>query len=83
MSTLGLYVDLPFCIQRCSFCAFTVRGYREGEASRYLSALLNEAKMAAQALGKPRIETIYLGGGTPSRYPVEALARLVEAVQNS
>ena len=81
MSALGLYIDLPFCIQRCSYCAFAVRGYREGEASRYLAALLQEARMAAHTLAGPRIETVYLGGGTPTHYPVDALARLLEVLR--
>jgi oxygen-independent coproporphyrinogen-3 oxidase len=80
MNSLGLYVDLPFCIQRCGFCAFNIRGYREAEASRYLVALILEIGMAAKISVGMTVDTIYLGGGTPSRYPPEALAQILKEI---
>jgi oxygen-independent coproporphyrinogen-3 oxidase len=86
MKGLGVYLDLPFCIQRCSFCAFNIRGYRESEASRYLTALLREIEIAAQdpsVAAAGAVETIYLGGGTPSRYPADDLSRLLRALSHA
>lgn len=82
---LSLYVDLPFCIQRCAFCDFNVRGYREAEASVYLDALLREIPLLARRIEEisgrlPPLDSVYLGGGTPSRYPVEALARILQTI---
>jgi oxygen-independent coproporphyrinogen-3 oxidase len=77
MKTLGLYVDIPFCIQRCSFCAFNVRGYREAEASRYLESLTLEIGLASGPAAGMTVDTIYLGGGTPSRYPPESLGQIL------
>lgn len=79
MKPIGLYIDFPFCLSRCSFCAFNIQGYREGFASRYADALQKEIAVYADApLWRDRvITTIYLGGGTPSLYPPEVLAGLV------
>lgn len=80
---IGLYIDLPFCIQRCSFCAFNIRGYREKEAESYLSALADEVTMAAKVVSTKKIDSVYLGGGTPSRFPINELGRLLETVYRS
>jgi len=83
MNAIGLYIDLPFCIQRCSFCSFSVRSYREREASRYLSALLKEIHRVAADFSRPRIATAYLGGGTPSLYSTAALNTLFDLLHRS
>jgi oxygen-independent coproporphyrinogen-3 oxidase len=76
---IGLYIDFPFCLARCSFCAFNIQGYREGFASRYADALRREvAYHVSSSLWKERtILSIYLGGGTPSLYPSGVLTDLV------
>lgn len=79
MKPIGLYIDFPFCLARCSFCAFNIQGYREGFAARYADALQREIRCQADApLWRDRVVTsLYLGGGTPSLYPPEVLAGLV------
>lgn len=79
MNPLGLYVDFPFCLSRCSFCAFNIQGYREGLAERYIGALEKElALYAEQALLRERtLTSIYFGGGTPSLYPPDVLTRFL------
>lgn len=79
MRPTGLYIDFPFCLARCAFCAFNIQGYREGFASRYAAAL--EKEIALQAEGPiwhdREIVTLYLGGGTPSLYDPPRLAELI------
>lgn len=79
MKPIGLYIDFPFCLARCSFCAFNIQGYREGFASRYAEALQREILFQADApFWRDRmIISIYLGGGTPSLYAPEVLTGLV------
>ncbi len=79
MKTLGLYIDFPFCIARCAFCAFDVEGYRVRWAERYMAALHQEIETYAaspETAGR-QITSIYLGGGTPSRYPAAVLDKLL------
>ena len=73
----GIYVHIPFCASRCSYCDFysTLRLNDVGEA--YVDALLAEAEMRRAELQDEQVKTVYLGGGTPSQLPVSLLSRLM------
>ncbi len=75
-SVLGLYVHVPFCALRCHFCSFTTAPFREGAMARYLAALHREIDLVATAPWTPdvRLETVFLGGGTPSLLEAGELA---------
>ncbi len=74
-----LYVHLPFCAHRCGYCDFVTAVGREGEHERYVDALLAELEFERGLLA-PRLETIFLGGGTPTFTRPEALARLLSCL---
>lgn len=75
---VALYVHLPFCQSRCSFCAcHVVVGASKTLESRYLDAVLTEIGTAADLLGdRPRFTQLHWGGGTPTFHQPEELARL-------
>jgi putative oxygen-independent coproporphyrinogen III oxidase len=74
-----LYVHLPFCAHRCGYCDFvTLVGKREGHGA-YVDALLAELELERDALSE-RVETVFLGGGTPTFTEPKALARLLEGL---
>ena len=74
-----LYVHLPFCASRCGYCDFvTVVGRRDQHGS-YVDALLIELELERDVLA-PTIETVFLGGGTPTFTEPDALARLLGAL---
>lgn len=79
---VSLYVHIPFCTMKCSFCSlFTSTGYSDDVLVRYVDHLIVECKATQQlrpASGKVR--SIYFGGGTPSVLPERLLARLGEAL---
>lgn len=79
MKPLGLYINLPFCIARCAFCAFDVEGFRPRTAKRYLEALRKEIEMVFETSGMQggEVGTIYFGGGTPSHYSANILVDLL------
>ncbi|MBI3803882.1 MAG: radical SAM family heme chaperone HemW [Nitrospirae bacterium] len=82
MTPVGLYIDFPFCLARCAFCAFNIQGYREGLAGRYADALQKEIDLYANGAGAPfwqnrTITSLYLGGGTPSLYAPGLLTGLI------
>src|ERR1051325_2371827 len=64
MTAAGLYVHIPFCSSRCSYCDFATGLYQSELAERYVRALLNEIT-TWQHEGEI-VDTIYFGGGTPS-----------------
>jgi oxygen-independent coproporphyrinogen-3 oxidase len=74
-----LYVHLPFCGSRCGYCDFVTVVGRLGEHSRYVEALLQEFELERDLLAD-RVETVYLGGGTPTLTRPEALERLLAAL---
>ena len=65
---LGLYLHIPFCRQRCDFCAFYLEIHREDRAETFVQSLLHEIGLSAQrhvATGRP-VQSVYFGGGTPT-----------------
>jgi oxygen-independent coproporphyrinogen-3 oxidase len=71
-----LYVHLPFCAHRCGYCDFVTVVGRGGEHGSYAEALLAELRLEGGLLA-PRLDTIFLGGGTPTFTEGEALERLL------
>jgi oxygen-independent coproporphyrinogen III oxidase len=79
MSARHLYVHLPFCSHRCGYCDFvTVTGH-DGEHGGYVDALLAELKLERSHLAGD-IDTVFLGGGTPTFTEPAALARLLSGL---
>ena len=67
-SPLGLYLHIPFCRQRCDFCAFYLEIHRDNRAETFVRSLMHEIRLSAQqevATGRP-IQSVYFGGGTPT-----------------
>lgn len=77
MTPTGLYVHLPFCRLRCTYCAFAV-SVDSSQESRYVAAL--ELEIAQRASGEP-VDTIFFGGGTPSRTSPDLLQRITGALR--
>src|SRR5207245_10208728 len=65
-SGIGLYVHIPFCASRCPYCDFATAPATSALRGRYLAALGEEIAREGAALGHPRAETLYFGGGTRS-----------------
>jgi oxygen-independent coproporphyrinogen-3 oxidase len=74
-----LYVHLPFCAHRCGYCDFVTLVGRRGEHRAYVDALLRELELE-RPLVAPSLETVFLGGGTPTFTEPGPLARLLEAL---
>jgi len=74
-----LYVHLPFCAHRCGYCDFVTVVGRTGEHDAYVDALLGELELEAGLLAE-ELDTIFLGGGTPTFTEKGALERLLAAL---
>ncbi|MBI5623933.1 MAG: radical SAM family heme chaperone HemW [Elusimicrobia bacterium] len=79
MSDAGLYVHVPFCSGKCSYCDFVSFPGRAASVPGYLKALEAEAGLRPAA----RPETLYVGGGTPTELSAEDLAALLGSVRRS
>jgi oxygen-independent coproporphyrinogen-3 oxidase len=81
---LGLYLHIPWCSSRCIYCDFnTYVADDPSLKSRYQAALLREIRETGAALDHPRLDTIFLGGGTPTTLSPQQLIELVEAVKTA
>jgi oxygen-independent coproporphyrinogen-3 oxidase len=74
-----LYVHLPFCAHRCGYCDFVTAVGRRAEHGTYVDALLAELDLDRDLLA-PELETVFLGGGTPTFTEPAALGRLLAAL---
>ncbi len=74
--TLGVYLHLPFCSTHCTYCPFAISTDLSQQGA-YTEALVREIG----SKGSSGVDTIYLGGGTPSRTAVEHLGRIFEALR--
>jgi len=84
---LSLYVGIPFCPTRCTYCSFVSRtiGKKTELLSPYLNALLKELEITGKLLadsGK-HVRTIYIGGGTPTTLSTPQMAYLLDAIRDS
>jgi oxygen-independent coproporphyrinogen-3 oxidase len=75
----GVYVHVPFCVTRCGYCDFNT--YTPGEASRegYVDTVLSELKLAAGVVTSS-VDTVFVGGGTPTLLDPDDLGRIVDAI---
>ncbi|HWX10341.1 MAG TPA: radical SAM family heme chaperone HemW [Gaiellaceae bacterium] len=77
--TRHLYVHLPFCAHRCGYCDFVTVVGRGGQHRAYVDAVLRELELEGGVLAD-ELETIFLGGGTPTFTALPELVRLLEAL---
>jgi len=77
-SRFGLYVHIPFCPQRCPYCAFTVITGRENVVQDYVTAVCREIETWAPMQDRGGLDTVFFGGGTPSRLAPSQLAQILD-----
>src|SRR4029453_18374348 len=79
----GVYLHFPYCLRRCPYCDFAIRVQRLVPGERYAEAVLRELdlRMADTPEGRGRtIDSVYLGGGTPSLWEPAQVARVLEGI---
>ena len=70
----SVYIHIPFCATKCYYCAFNTYTFHKDEAKAYLTALQTEMELYASETGP--LQTVFIGGGTPSILSAVALAQL-------
>jgi len=81
-------VHVPFCARRCSYCDFSIAIRRDVPVNEYVAALRGELALRADAgeLGsesvRPQLDTLYLGGGTPSRLGPDGVGQVLEVLRD-
>ncbi len=78
----GVYLHIPFCAHRCDYCAFATWTDRHHLVADYLDALTVDIARAVDE-GMPVATTVFVGGGTPTQVPAEALAAVVASIPSA
>src|SRR5437588_7511383 len=80
-----LYLHVPFCVRRCSYCDFSIAVRKRIPAREYVEAVLRELEQVRSADPgvDDALETLYLGGGTPSLLPIDALTGLLTSLRDA
>jgi len=79
---IGLYLHIPFCLDRCTYCSFATTRDRSLQPAT-IARLIADVRTWGTALDRPAMDTLYLGGGTPSLLSPEELADLTGAVREA
>ena len=77
----GIYVHIPFCARRCIYCGF-FSTVREEEAARYINALCSELRLRSDYLGGASVNSVYFGGGTPSRLTPAQIGQVMDSIRS-
>lgn len=82
LERISVYIHIPLCRARCDYCDFFTRvGIAPARQTALIDAIAEQATHALRALGDPDIDTLYIGGGTPTSLAPEPLARLLATVR--
>lgn len=81
MESKGLYIHIPFCVQKCKYCDFTSYVADGNEKDKYLDSLEKELKM--YKINQEEISTIFIGGGTPTILNKIQLKRLFKMIEDN
>ncbi len=78
-----LYVHVPFCKHKCGYCDFNAYAGMDRLMPDYVDALERELSFARERYAFQQLETVYLGGGTPSLLPADLMSRLLAFIRRS
>lgn len=82
MKKLSLYIHIPFCKAKCHYCAFTSFTNKQDWIVPYIEKLLIEIREKAQSADNYKIDTIYIGGGTPSLINSDYIEQILDTIKS-
>ena len=82
MDRAGIYIHVPFCRSRCSYCDFATGAFETALAETYVGALAREIETFELEGAPSEVDTVYFGGGTPSLLTPAQVSRVIEAVRS-
>lgn len=83
MESIGLYIHIPFCRQKCLYCDFPSWAGKDGQMQAYVDALEKEIKVQGRRYAEKRVISVFFGGGTPTALSIPMLRHLMQAVIES
>lgn len=80
---LSIYIHIPFCVRKCLYCDFLSAPASEEQRQRYFECLLQEIRRESARYLDYEVQTVFIGGGTPSLLSAEQIQQLMETVFSS
>ena len=77
----GVYIHIPFCVRKCAYCDFLSFPSDDDTREKYAKALCREIKTFAGVNGRVRVDSVFIGGGTPSVMKAEQLQKVMDTVR--
>ena len=83
MGEIGIYIHIPFCVRKCDYCDFISYAGKEEKILEYVDSLQKEIEERAKRIKSEQkvIDTIYIGGGTPSFLPLGSIQAILETIK--
>jgi putative oxygen-independent coproporphyrinogen III oxidase len=82
----GVYLHVPFCASRCGYCDFNTYTASElggADVGGYVEAVLRELELAAKIVSPAQVDTVFVGGGTPTLLTPDQLGRMLDAIDKT
>lgn len=83
IDSAAIYVAVPYCPSKCSYCSFPSYLMKNGSTDKYFEALLQEIDVVSHATKRFTVDSVYIGGGTPAVLTPEQVRRLFTALHSS
>lgn len=83
MNKRGIYIHIPFCVKKCNYCAFLSFDAESSPRREYTDAMVREIRHRGEESGCPEVDTVYVGGGTPSVLDPSQMRDIMTAVRES
>lgn len=80
---LSLYIHLPWCERKCPYCDFNSHETKLVPEDRYIDSLLADLRADRHYIQQRQVDTLFIGGGTPSLFSVQSIERLMQGLRNS
>ena len=80
MNKIGIYIHIPFCIKKCLYCDFVSYSDKKDIQEQYMKSLKKEIENWLKQNQDIEIETIYIGGGTPSSIDEKYIKEILETI---
>jgi len=82
MNTISLYIHIPLCVKKCAYCDFASFEGRMAHRDRYVQAVCREIRAQAAFFGRRRVQTVFMGGGTPTLLSGAQVQAIMDTVRD-
>lgn len=80
---MELYIHIPFCKKKCQYCDFVSAPGSDSEISEYINSLVKEISLSGEKFKDRKINTVYIGGGTPSLLSTDNISAIINSLRSS